>query len=93
MTRRGPHHIGTTGAVPGDGLVYDPDADEYGPGDVVLEIIEGPGIDVDATDPKRPVVSATGGGSGGGELLMADGVTSPPVPIETEAGDDWLYQD
>lgn len=27
-----------------------------------------------------------------GELLMQDGVTSPPVPIETEAGDDWLYQ-
>jgi len=27
------------------------------------------------------------------ELLMQDGVTSPPVPIETEAGDDWLYQD
>lgn len=28
-----------------------------------------------------------------GELLMQDGVTSPPVPIETEAGDDWLYED
>ena len=28
-----------------------------------------------------------------GELLMQDGVTSPPVPIENEAGDDWLYAD
>ena len=28
-----------------------------------------------------------------GELLMADGVTAPPVPIETEAQDDWLYAD
>lgn len=29
--------------------------------------------------------------SGPGELLMQDGVTAPPVPIETEARDDWLY--
>lgn len=28
-----------------------------------------------------------------GPLLMQDGVTSPPVPVETEAGDDWLYAD
>jgi len=27
------------------------------------------------------------------ELLMQDGVTAPPVPVETEAQDDWLYQD
>lgn len=27
------------------------------------------------------------------ELLMQDGVTNPPVPIETEAQDDWLYED
>lgn len=26
------------------------------------------------------------------ELLMQDGVTSPPVPLENEAGDDWLYE-
>lgn len=25
------------------------------------------------------------------EVLMQDGVTGPPVPIETEARDDWLY--
>lgn len=34
----------------------------------------------------------THAGGGAGEVLMQDGVTSPPVPIETEAGDDWLYQ-
>jgi hypothetical protein len=28
----------------------------------------------------------------GGELLMQDGVTGPPVPLETEARDDWLYE-
>lgn len=27
------------------------------------------------------------------ELLMQDGVTNPPVPVETEAQDDWLYAD
>lgn len=27
-----------------------------------------------------------------GELLMQDGVTSPPVPIELEDGSDWLYE-
>lgn len=27
-----------------------------------------------------------------GELLMQDGVSSPPVPIENEAGTDWLYE-
>lgn len=26
-----------------------------------------------------------------GQLVMQDGVTAPPVPIETEARDDWLY--
>jgi len=26
------------------------------------------------------------------ELLMQDGVTHPPVPLETEDGTDWLYQ-
>jgi hypothetical protein len=33
-----------------------------------------------------------GAGTGAGELLMQDGVSSPPVPLETEAGTDWLYQ-
>lgn len=35
--------------------------------------------------------SGGGGGSGVGELLMQNGVTSPPVPLETEDGSDWLY--
>lgn len=38
------------------------------------------------------VVTIAGGSSSGGELLMQDGVTGPPVPIETEGRDDWLYQ-
>ena len=28
-----------------------------------------------------------------GELLMQDGVTFPPVPLETEDGTDWFYQE
>lgn len=27
------------------------------------------------------------------EILMADGVTSPPIPIETEDGSDWMYSE
>lgn len=34
----------------------------------------------------------THAGSSSGEALMQDAVTGPPVPIETEARDDWLYQ-
>lgn len=30
---------------------------------------------------------------GAGELLMQDGVGSPPVPLETEDGFDWIYGD
>lgn len=33
------------------------------------------------------------GADGAGELLMQDGVASPPVPLETEDGTDWLYED
>lgn len=31
--------------------------------------------------------------SSSGELVMEDGVTFPPVPVETEDGDDWVYSD
>lgn len=46
--RPGPHHIATTGAVDGDVLTYDADADEYGPAPV------GSGVD-------SVVVSVTNG--------------------------------
>jgi hypothetical protein len=38
---------------------------------------------------------ATPAGSDGArfELVMQDGVSSPPVPLENEAGTDWLYTD
>lgn len=56
-------------------------------------LVAGTGITVTVNDAADTItVAATGTASGGGELLMQDGVTSPPVPIETEAGDDWLYQ-
>jgi len=42
----------------------------------------------------RLTAAASGTSSGGsGELLMMDGTTSPPVPLETEDGADWLYAD
>lgn len=92
MSRPGPHHIGTKGAADGYTLVYRKSADEYGPEPMpasgVTTIVAGTGATVDSTDPAHPVISVSRG-----EVLMADGVTSPPVPIETEAGDDWLYQD
>lgn len=41
--------------------------------------------------PWFPVLSETA--EEAGELLMQDGVTAPPVPLETEDQDDWLYED
>jgi hypothetical protein len=55
-------------------------------GTIVAAINAGTNVTIDSTDPTHPVIN-------GAELLMQDGVTSPPVPIETEAGDDWLYRD
>jgi len=94
MNRLPPHQIDTTGATSGQALVYDPATDSYVPGGAaggVASVVAGTGVSVNSTDPAHPVVSVTAAGAT--ELLMADGVTSPPVPIETEAGDDWLYQD
>lgn len=31
-------------------------------------------------------------GETSGEVLMADGITSPPDPLTNEAGTDWLYE-
>lgn len=41
----------------------------------------------------RITAAANGPAAGAGELLMADGVTSPPVPLEIEDGSDWIYGD
>jgi hypothetical protein len=46
----------------------------------------------DLTDGGSTTLHTHAGSSGAGELLMQDGVSSPPVPLETEAGTDWLYQ-
>lgn len=51
------------------------------------------GSGVTATNSGAAVtVTIPGATSSTGELLMQDGVTAPPVPIENEARSDWLYQ-
>lgn len=40
---------------------------------------------------ERVTTVESSGGGGAGELLMQDGVSFPPVPLETEDGTDWLY--
>jgi len=47
-------------------------------------------ITVDAQG--RLTAASTGTMAFSGEVLMQDGVTSPPVPLETEDGTDWLYE-
>lgn len=54
----------------------------------VASVVAGANVTVDSTDPAHPIVSA----AGTRELLMQDGVSSPPVPLTTEDGTDWLYE-
>jgi preprotein translocase subunit SecE len=75
------------------------DADEFGFWDVVdslLKKITWANIKLALKTYFDTLYSALGhthaSSGGGGELLMQDGVTSPPVPLETEDGTDWLYQ-
>lgn len=52
-------------------------------------IVAGAGITKTVDDPGDTITLAA---TGSGELLMQDGVTSPPVPLEIEDGSDWLYE-
>lgn len=51
------------------------------------------GAGVTAAAGTGEVVVTIAGSSAAKELIMQDGVTAPPVPLENEARDDWLYQD
>ena len=53
---------------------------------------QGAGVTATAGTGEVIVTIPGGSSSGAGELLMQDGVTGPPVPIENEARSDWLYQ-
>lgn len=88
IVRPGLEQIDGSGATIGQAPIWD--GGVWKPGiSGVGTIVPGANVTVDNSDPAHPVLNATSSR----ELLMADGVTSPPVPIETEAGDDWLYQD
>lgn len=51
-------------------------------------LVAGSGVTITPDDPGDTItIAATSG-----ELLMQDGVSSPPVPLETEDGTDWLYE-
>lgn len=90
MSRPGPHHIGTKGAVDGYTLVYRRATDEYGPEPLpasgVAGVVQGTGVTVDNTDPAHPVISVPRR-----EVLMASGVSFPADPLESSTGGDWLY--
>lgn len=54
-------------------------------------LVAGSNVTITVDDAGNTIaIAATGGAAG--ELLMQDGVTGPPVPLENEARDDWLYQ-
>lgn len=57
-------------------------------------VFAGPTTGSPASPSFRALVTADipGGSQSAAELLMQDGVSSPPVPIENESGSDWLYQ-
>jgi hypothetical protein len=55
-------------------------------------LVQGSNVTITVNDPGDTITIAASATGGAGELLMQDGVTAPPVPIENEARDDWLYQ-
>jgi hypothetical protein len=61
--------------------------------DVTRIDFQGAGVTTTAGTGEVVVTIAGGGSSTSSELMMQDGVSSPPVPIENEAGTDWLYTD
>lgn len=67
------------------------------PQDVGSTAAAGTGTAASADDHVHEGVHSVNGLTGdvtitSGELLMQDGVSSPPVPLTTEDGTDWLYQ-
>lgn len=57
-------------------------------------LVAGSNVTITVSDAGDTItVAAASGGGTGSELLMQDGVTGPPVPIENEDRSDWLYKD
>lgn len=56
----------------------------------VQEVRQGTGVTVDNSDPRRPIVSATGGGAGGGVLPVVTGEITAGQPVFLIADDGKL---
>lgn len=54
--------------------------------------VTGTGVTATTDGAGHVTLNVPGAAGAGAELLMQDGVTGPPVPLETEGRDDWLYQ-
>jgi hypothetical protein len=94
-----PHQIGTAGASDGDSLFYNSATDEleFGapatPG-IVDSIVAGANVTVDDTDPRNPIVSATGGGGStyhgcAASRATSQSVTSAGAAVQLDVADEW----
>lgn len=72
-----------------DGFKWAPTTpDEQTRDAIAAALVAGANITITIDDPANTITIA----SSPGQLLMQDGVSSPPVPLETEDGTDWLYE-
>lgn len=85
-TVKGPQ--GDTGATGSPGSDGAPGAD--GADGIMASIVAGAGINVDATDPANPIVSATGGGGGGFWTMVMKTASEARSSTNTLAADSTL---
>jgi hypothetical protein len=75
-------------------IVYDDAANTFTPDLTETGIVPGEyaGITFDAYG-RATAAEASGGGGGAGEILVADGISAPPIMLTNEAEDDFVYGD
>lgn len=88
-------HTAQVGATPsaGGSLAVQDENGTIATGVTQLDF-QGAGVTATAGPNGEVVVTVPGASAspGAGELLMQNGATAPPVPLENENRDDWLYQ-